>query len=716
MATIPGSVPVTGFIAPTDSNDTYASHSEVYGRGGYRTVANTTARDAITTDRRLEGMLVFCVADGVTYQLDNDLTTWNVYSTTGVNPSDVMLKSQYDPNDDGVVTNSDQLGGQVGSYYLSRTNHTGSQAISTVTGLQAALDAKVDDSQVGAANGVVPLNAGVTIDPIYLGITLSIPLEGWNAATNTPTLSDGTGNANEYCFVSVAGTQNLGSGNLVCAVGNFLYHDGVKWSLVPTTGFGVSSITTDLGLQTGAATINTTAHTAPTGNRQFVTANQLASFPTGASASDKLVLQSDLTSLIVVGNGYFLPELFANGHTLGDGTLRLLNTLTNPATGVAYTNLSAGAVWTRVNSAYTINVTTMSIDWIAWQEAMLAMAQDGYSKISSPGGRGYCPSQSIVLPFDQTAVSQYRRSKKFIFDLAGSVMANRSSTNFQIFDKYPANQAQANGLQLDYAYKIMDGTFIGRGTNADADCAIRLGGTSGSTLENINFESLGIGADFQFCLQASVIGCEVTDFGKYGVTLRDGLWSGAGANIAQSNNNVIQQFRSYSGSGKTPTAAIYLNGNRNTWINTAGFEGSNGCEHQIFYDYNGATTVKNLLNLENIDFENAGASRAGVRVRSNSGQILWRAFNTQVSAANMAVLLEAEEAGQPNTNPIGVALEWSAYNNNPGWKLRNVGNPKWYIYNNEMNDNGSIFSAANWDTTNGGTIPSPGQVRYQAKL
>lgn len=37
---------------------------------------------------------------------------------------------------------ADTLGGQAGSYYLSRTNHTGSQAISTVTGLQAALDAK----------------------------------------------------------------------------------------------------------------------------------------------------------------------------------------------------------------------------------------------------------------------------------------------------------------------------------------------------------------------------------------------------------------------------------------------------------------------------------------------------------------------------------------------------------------------------------------------
>ena len=718
MATIPGSVPVTGFIAPTDSNDTYASHSEVYGRGGYRTVANTTARDAITTDRRLEGMLVFCVADGVTYQLDNDLTTWNTYTTTGVLPSDVMLKSVYDPNDDGVVTNSDQLGGEIPSFYLDRANHTGSQAQSTVTNLTSDLAAKEPIASIGTnghaagplSGGLIPLSQIPFASTAYLGL--------YNASTNTPAILNGTGTAGQFYIANVIG--NAYAPVNVTVANQIVVYNGATWEVGATFSGGITQLTTNAGVQVGPnVTLNNTSYLVDSSGKRFVTDNIQAGLnasPNAITASNPVATQADLTSLIVVGNGYFLPELFANGHTLGDGTLRLLNTLTNPATGVAYTNLSAGAVWTRVNSAYTINVTTMSIDWIAWQEAMLAMAQDGYSKISSPGGRGYCPSQSIVLPFDQTAVSQYRRSKKFIFDLAGSVMANRSSTNFQIFDKYPANQAQANGLQLDYAYKFMDGTFIGRGTNADADCAIRLGGTSGSTLENINFESLGIGADFQFCLQASVIGCEVTDFGKYGVTLRDGLWSGAGANIAQSNNNVIQQFRSYSGSGKTPTAAIYLNGNRNTWINTAGFEGSNGCEHQIFYDYNGATTVKNLLNLENIDFENAGASRAGVRVRSNSGQILWRAFNTQVSAANMAVLLEAEEAGQPNTNPIGVALEWSAYNNNPGWKLRNVGNPKWYIYNNEMNDNGSIFSAANWDTTNGGTIPSPGQVRYQAKL
>ena len=34
MAAIPGSVRVGGFIAPTDSTDTYAVTDDAYGRGG----------------------------------------------------------------------------------------------------------------------------------------------------------------------------------------------------------------------------------------------------------------------------------------------------------------------------------------------------------------------------------------------------------------------------------------------------------------------------------------------------------------------------------------------------------------------------------------------------------------------------------------------------------------------------------------------------------
>lgn len=59
MSYIPGSIPLAGFIAPTDSTDTFATHDSVFGRGGWREVASVAERDAITADRLREGCIVF---------------------------------------------------------------------------------------------------------------------------------------------------------------------------------------------------------------------------------------------------------------------------------------------------------------------------------------------------------------------------------------------------------------------------------------------------------------------------------------------------------------------------------------------------------------------------------------------------------------------------------------------------------------------------------
>lgn len=73
MAAIPGSTPILGFVAPNDSEDTYPSHSEEYGKGGYRTVANIAARNAIPEGRRKAGMRVYVEDTGIEYTLGDDL-------------------------------------------------------------------------------------------------------------------------------------------------------------------------------------------------------------------------------------------------------------------------------------------------------------------------------------------------------------------------------------------------------------------------------------------------------------------------------------------------------------------------------------------------------------------------------------------------------------------------------------------------------------------
>ena len=54
----------------------------------------------------------------------------------------------------------------------------------------------------------------------------------WNASTNTPTLADGTGANGDFYLVSVAGTQNLGSGSISFTVGDQVIYNGTIWQKI----------------------------------------------------------------------------------------------------------------------------------------------------------------------------------------------------------------------------------------------------------------------------------------------------------------------------------------------------------------------------------------------------------------------------------------------------------------------------------------------------
>ena len=69
MASIPGSIPVTGFIGPTDSTDVYPVTDSLYGIDGLRNVADNTVRNAIPFERRRTGMIV---------GTQNDLKYWKL--------------------------------------------------------------------------------------------------------------------------------------------------------------------------------------------------------------------------------------------------------------------------------------------------------------------------------------------------------------------------------------------------------------------------------------------------------------------------------------------------------------------------------------------------------------------------------------------------------------------------------------------------------------
>lgn len=82
MAQIKGTN-VAAPIVPFDTAEIHPSHEARYGKGGYRTVATITERDAIPAPRREAGMLVFVEADESMWRLAADLAAWEPFTADG---------------------------------------------------------------------------------------------------------------------------------------------------------------------------------------------------------------------------------------------------------------------------------------------------------------------------------------------------------------------------------------------------------------------------------------------------------------------------------------------------------------------------------------------------------------------------------------------------------------------------------------------------------
>lgn len=68
MSNLPGTNLIAP-IAPFSDNDDYPTHDEKYGKGGYRAVADATARDAIKKSRLVLGMAVRTLSDNIVWIL-----------------------------------------------------------------------------------------------------------------------------------------------------------------------------------------------------------------------------------------------------------------------------------------------------------------------------------------------------------------------------------------------------------------------------------------------------------------------------------------------------------------------------------------------------------------------------------------------------------------------------------------------------------------------
>lgn len=134
------------------------------------------------------------------------------------------LKSAYDSAYNWVTSNGENV-----VNHLSDTDNPHS-VTKTQVGLGNVLDAEqIPASEKGANNGVAELDAGGKV-PIEQLPNSIMEFKGvWNATTNNPTLADGTGDIGDVYWTTVAGTQNLGSGPITFAVGDFIIYNGSIW-------------------------------------------------------------------------------------------------------------------------------------------------------------------------------------------------------------------------------------------------------------------------------------------------------------------------------------------------------------------------------------------------------------------------------------------------------------------------------------------------------
>ena len=110
MAKIPGSITVTGLVAPSDSRDGYAVTSQKFHRGGYHQVKDEAEMLLISSDRLVKGTMAYITDSGITHQWDgtdfgtNEIGHWKIaQSGTGSNGKDAFSiwkehKLKADPN------------------------------------------------------------------------------------------------------------------------------------------------------------------------------------------------------------------------------------------------------------------------------------------------------------------------------------------------------------------------------------------------------------------------------------------------------------------------------------------------------------------------------------------------------------------------------------------------------------------------------------------
>lgn len=214
---ITGTVQVTGRIAPTSELDTYAVTDPQYGLGGLRSVATTSARNAITMKRRERGMMVYVEDVNIYYTLIGGTAdaNWTVFTgSTGAGGGQLLIIGSVDTSIDPILMKG-----------------------KTASGLSGET---ISLSYVG---GVTPLTGGVYLtNPSQgTGFPVYFPTGAMDSiAFTTQTLTAGIGNSVTLRLV-ITGDANSASHDIEIFMGN-----SIRWGVSSLESLTAGNMRTQL--------------------------------------------------------------------------------------------------------------------------------------------------------------------------------------------------------------------------------------------------------------------------------------------------------------------------------------------------------------------------------------------------------------------------------------------------------------------------------------
>ena len=120
--------------------------------------------------------------------------------------------------------------------------------VRNLNGVLTGTTGVVNSLGINVANGIPQLDGSGKILVSQLPNSVMEYKGTWNAATNTPTLVNGTGNQGDVYLCNVAGTVNFGAGAITFAVGDQAIYSGTIWQKAGgSTGTVTSVAVTETG-------------------------------------------------------------------------------------------------------------------------------------------------------------------------------------------------------------------------------------------------------------------------------------------------------------------------------------------------------------------------------------------------------------------------------------------------------------------------------------